>query len=187
VIVGAREFLVYPVMETRSLRDLGEFLKSERRGFVDAILIDAFGNRPDPATNDLPDQDPFAAWPFFCATGYQETNNARGKAIVHAVFEREPGSDPVRGNGPELNRVPIVWWNRKHRFGATMHDLVPGPVIRPADRQTRAITAAILRFPPNAPVGGASHPPLRDLATSERFQSSQQLIHLGLICRGNWL
>ncbi len=46
VVVDPDEFLVYPNMETRSLRALAQFLEDDHRPCLHTLLVDAYSDRP---------------------------------------------------------------------------------------------------------------------------------------------
>ena len=77
VVVDPDEFLVYPMMETRSLRALGQFLEDDHRPCLHALLVDAYGDRPLAETRLGEGDDPFAVCPFFDRDGYAQAGATR--------------------------------------------------------------------------------------------------------------
>ena len=125
VTVDPDEFLVYPFMETRSLHDLGQFLKDDRRECAHALMIDAYGDRPVAETTYRSGDVPFAVCPFFDRDGYtQRPGNLRSTFVqggprMRIYFCENPELSPA------LNKVPLVWWKRNFNYHSSMHDLEP--------------------------------------------------------------
>ena len=65
VTVDPDEFLVYPRMTTRKLRDLGVFLKDDERASMHALLVDAYGPGTLSETRYYSGDDPFEVCPYF--------------------------------------------------------------------------------------------------------------------------
>ena len=70
VVVDPDEFLVYPMMETRSLQALAQFLEDDHRPCLHTLLVDAYSDRPLAETRLGEGDDPFAVCPFFDRDGY---------------------------------------------------------------------------------------------------------------------
>ncbi|WP_210275485.1 glycosyltransferase family 2 protein [Rhizobium sp. G21] len=70
VTVDPDEFLVYPNMETRDLRDLGEFMKNEKRDSFHCVMLDAYGKGPLSEATCSSGEDPFKVCPYFDRDGY---------------------------------------------------------------------------------------------------------------------
>jgi hypothetical protein len=177
VLVEPEEFLVYPFMDTRSLRVLGQFLLDDRRVSMSAIVIDTYG-REQTATPPAPLEDgPLAAFPYFDRDGYIQTRGwGQSTRITGGPLMRLDRSNPDAA--PSLNRIAVIWWKRFYSFH-DLHTARPWRLNRAHKPGELSTTACLLR------VGRAS-PAAYEAGISERFESWHQLVELGLMSPGNW-
>ena len=210
VTVDPDEFLVYPCMETRSLRELGEYMKMEKREAFHVVMLDAYSDKPLAETIYRQGDDPFEVAPFFDKDGYVQVSThamptfTRGGPRMRVHNRRDPLKSPA------LNKIPVVWWQWNFRYVSSMHDIKPMRLMRVRDRFNPSITGALFHFKFFASLkdkaaeemtrkehyfGGTEYERyakenrenLYEEGVSVRYESPEQLIGLGLICRGNWL
>lgn len=209
VTVDPDELLVYPCMETRNLRDLGEFMKMEKRDVLHCVMLDAYSDKPLSETIYAPMDNPFEVCPYFDKDGYiQMTAMHRGytrggpRMRVHNVHHPE--------ESPALNKIPVVWWQRHYRYTSSMHDLLPARLGRVAHDVRPAITGALFHFKFISSLADKAaeemirkqhynagqeyqryvethNPMFYEVGLSARYESPEQLIRFGLISRGNWI
>lgn len=210
VTVDPDEFLVYAGYETRDLRDLGEFLKSEKREALHCVMLDAYSNKPLSQTIYRSGDNPFEVCPYFDRDGYIQEARRHAETATRGgprmrVYNR---TTPLKS--PALNKVPVVWWRWNFRYTSSMHDIKPSRPMRIATDARPTITGALFHFKFFASLSdkaseemarkqhynaGAeyqsyveTHNPLfYEDGLSVRYDSPEQLIELGLISRGNWL
>ncbi|MDO6962702.1 glycosyltransferase family 2 protein [Rhizobium alvei] len=209
VTVDPDEFLVYPKMETRSLRDLGDFMKMEKREALQCVMLDAYSDKPLQETIYRSGQNPFEVCPFFDKDGYIQTVNYNGGMFTQGGPRMRVHNAKHPQKSPALNKTPVVWWGQNFRYTSSMHDLMPARLVRP-DGVQPAITGALFHFKFFASLtekaaeemarkqhyaGGqeyrtyldADNPVLYEPGISVRYENPEQLISLALISRGNWL
>jgi len=210
VTVDPDEFLVYPCMETRSLRELGEYMKMEKRQSFHTVMLDAYSNKPLSETIYNQGDNPFDVAPYFDRDGYVQISTLTMPTFTRGgprmrVHNRH---DPLKS--PALNKIPVVWWQWNFRYVSSMHDLKPMKLMRVQDKESPAPTGALFHFKFFASLrdkaaeelhrkehyfGGTeyeryakeSRENLYEEGISVRYESTEQLIRLGLMCRGNWL
>lgn len=207
VLVDADELLVYPKMETRNLRDLGDFLRNERRISLNAIAIDCYDRTPlgSQAYGRL--GHPLELCPYADRDFYFErpvgdqVSEVRGGVTTRLLGAPQPRQQAL------LNRIPVVWWKWTHRLTGNGFGMVPLKGIRVQDWKNPVISGAVLRFPfLDAAYGNAEahrrslrlrygkghermlarEMELFDDTSSFRFESSRQLVDMGLMSGGNW-
>ena len=72
VCVDPDEFLVYPYMESRSLRALTAFLEEEKRACMHTLTLDAYSASSLEDTVLTSNDDPFEVCPYFDRDGYTQ-------------------------------------------------------------------------------------------------------------------
>ena len=106
VVVDPDEFLVYPMMETRPLKALAQFLEDDYRPCLHALLVDAYSDRPLAETRLGEGDDPFAVCPFFDRDGYVQQEGwgngtwVQGGPRMRAHFADRPGQAPALEQDP---------------------------------------------------------------------------------------
>jgi len=207
--VDPDEFLVYPRMETRSLRALCEFLTEDKRRSFQTVMIDAYSNKPLSETQYEADDNPFDVCPFFDRDGYvQQAGRSRSTWIqggprMRAYFRQLPAKAPA------LNKTPLVKWQRHFFYRSSMHDLQPFYLNNAQALQPLPMTGCIFHFKFLATLQAKAAEEMQrkqhyndsveykrydasgDVnfyqdGISVRFESSQQLIDLGLMSQGRW-
>ncbi len=208
--VDPDEFLVYPHMETRSLRDLGEYLKNEKKEAFHVVMLDAYSEKTLNETVYQSGDDPFKVAPFFDRDGYIQISTpklptfTRGGPRMRIHNRLEPLKSPA------LNKIPLVWWKWNYRYTSSMHDLRPMRLMRAQDAYNPTISGALFHFKFFASLtskaeeemvrkehfeGGteyhrymeAANPHFYEEGISIRYESPDQLIRLGLISPGSWI
>ncbi len=210
VTVDPDEFLVYPNMETRDLRDLGEYMRMEKRDSFHAIMLDAYSNKPLSQTVYHAGDDPFEVCPYFDGDGYVQISTPIMPTFTRGGPRMRVHNRSTPEKSPALNKIPLVWWEWNFRYISSMHDLKPMRLMRVQDAFNPAITGALFHFKFFASLSdkaqeemvrkqhfagsaeyqqyaAARDPVFYEEGISIRYQSVEQLIRLGLVCRGSWL
>ncbi len=205
------EFLVYPHCDTRSLQDLGRFLKSEGRLSFCCLMLDMYNRGSlDQAVYES-GQDPLEVSPYFDQSGYSQhlgwllENATRGGVRRRLFFSDIPDQAPA------LNKTPFVFWQRSFNYFLSMHQLVPKGLNRVHDPLEDNPTGTLLHFKyfsmlrekVSEEIERGEHwdnsfeyrryevqleQPDLDLSYSGsvKYENWQQLETLGLLHRGGW-
>jgi hypothetical protein len=210
VTVDPDEFLVYPCDGTRGLKDLGEFMKSEKREALHCVMLDAYSDKPLNDTVYHSGDDPFDVCPFFDRDGYVQEARRYAETATRGGPRMRVYNRSTPQNSPALNKVPVVWWQWNFRYTSSMHDIKPSRVMRIGMDGRPAITGALFHFKFFASLSSKANeemvrkqhynasqeyqryvethnPMFYEDGLSIRYESPDQLINLGLISRGNWL
>lgn len=210
VTVDPDEFLVYPRMETRDLRDLGEYMRMEKRETLHAIMLDAYSDKPLSDTVYTTGDNPFEVCPYFDRDGYVQISTPSMPTFTRGGPRMRIHNRTTPEKSPALNKIPLVWWEWNFRYVSSMHDLKPMRLMRVQDMMNPAITGALFHFKFFASLSEKAHeemnrkqhfagsaeyqqyaatrdPVFYEDGVSIRYESVEQLIRLGLVCRGNWL
>ena len=210
VTVDPDEFLVYPNFETRNLRDLGEYMKMEKREAFHTVMLDAYSDRPLNDTIYEMGDSPFDVCPFFDKDGYTQISTKNMPTFTRGGPRMRVHNRTHPERSPALNKIPVVWWKWNFRYVSSMHDLKPMRLMRVQDAFNPAITGALFHFKFFASLstkaqeemrrkqhfeGGYEYqryaethnPNFYEEGVSTRYEGPEQLIRLGLMCRGNWL
>ena len=208
VIVDPDEFLVYPMMETRPLAALAQFLEDDLRPCLHALLVDAYSDRPLEATRLGEGDDPFAVCPFFDRDGYVQREGwgnstwVQGGPRMRAHFADRPEQAPA------LNKIPFVRWRRPFHYRMSTHDAWPRRLNRAHAQDLVSTTAVLFHFKLVATLeakaaeeaargehyaGGREYARYRAgggkfhaEGTSVRYKGPAQLVALGLMNPGRW-
>ena len=207
------ELFVFPRCETRQIKDLMDFLDTERRGHLYALVIEMYGDRPAAELALDPGRHPLSALPYFDPYGYTTSPRVgplrsvamRGGVQRRTLFREQPR------RAPALNRVPLVKWRRFYGYVAGTRLLMPRELNHPHAASHSTPTAALLRFAllesesalslaaqvercaiaPDS--GGSLYARIAELChrvlrhdSSERFRTSEDLIECGLLNNGQW-
>lgn len=209
VVVDPDEFLVYPNMETRSLRGLSLFLEEEQRHCMHAVMLDAYSDRPLSQTILEEGQDPFEVCPFIDRDGYIQTSGwgqgtwIRGGPRLRTQFHEKPNEAPA------LNKIPFVHWRWDFHYNKSMHDAYPFMLNRAHSKNGVSPSAALFHFKMVASLaqkaaeelarrehyaGGreyeryaaSKNAEFYEPGVSVRYENPQQLVELGLMSPGKW-
>jgi hypothetical protein len=209
VTVDPDEFFIYPHMESRSLRDLGLFLKDENRRSMHALMLDAYSEGPYAEAQYTSGDDPFEVCPYFDRDGYIQRDGYGGGIFIQGgprmrIFNRH--SPEV---APALNKIPLVWWRRGYTYRSSMHDMVPASLNRAHNSGSISISGCLMHFKfmslleekakeeqvrKQHYAGGREYKQylnnsgtvLYDDGVSVRYESWRQLVDLGLMSIGGW-
>ena len=210
VTVDPDEFLVYPHMETRTLKDLGQHLKEIGRPCLHVLMLDAYSDRRIDETVMAPGEDPFSLCPYFDHDGYvQRTNYMSGTFVQGGPRLRAFNRDTPK-EAPALNKMPVVWWKKHYRYQSSAHLMWPWQLNRTSTRAGIPLSGALFHFKFVSSLQqkveeemtrrqhyGESREYkrykdniLRSLyldGVSIKYHSADQLEQLGLISRGEWV
>jgi hypothetical protein len=210
--VEPSEFLVFPHSETRDIHDLTEFLASEQRDHLFALVLEMYADRPASAVSLAPDDNPFEVLPYFDPVGYACRGTGRLRSVpTQGGVQRRTLFANTPQNAPALNRIPLIRWRWYYSYVAGSRLAVPGWLNTAHSTWHLNPTACLLRCALLDDVAnlvtaegvertvlvsdGAtpSYPglvKLRDLglrhSASARFGSSQDLLRWGLLNLGQW-
>lgn len=209
VTVDPDEFLVYPFMETRSLRALGQFLRDEGRASLAVVMLDAYSDKPIAETIYEEGADPFAVCPYFDRDGYIQTKgwgrstHVRGGPRLRVYFRDN------LSHAPALNKIPVVWWEWYYSYRSSMHDARPWRLNEAHTPGDISPTGCLFHFKFFAQLidksgeerqrnqhyaGGREYRQYHDAGSlnmyeegvSVRYSSTRQLVDLGLMSPGDW-
>lgn len=141
------EFLVYPYMESRSLRELTEFLDENRKESFFTLMLDMYGRGTIEETVYSPGQNPLEVSPWFDKTGYCQEYVPRywnwwirGGVRRRVFFKDKPYEAPA------LNKTVLVKWRQHFSFISSAHHLWPRRLNRPHFKDGLAPTGCLLHF-----------------------------------------
>jgi hypothetical protein len=209
ITVDPDEFLVYPRMETRSLRALCAHLEDEGRRSFQTLTLDAYSDRLLAATHYRTGDDPFAVCPFFDRDGYsQKPGWGRATFIQGGPRLRSFYADHPE-QAPALNKTPLVKWRWYYHYRSSMHDGRPVHLNDPQWRGERPVTGCLFHFKFMSSLSAkaseemdrkqhyadsaeytryasAENATLFRDGLSVRYAGPEQLVELGLMSQGNW-
>ena len=125
VVVDPDEFLVYPYMETRSLKALAGYLEEEKRHCLHVVLLDAYSDKDIEETILKEGADPFTVCPFFDSDGYIQVPGwgegiwIRGGPRLRVHNSQKPDWAPA------LNKIPFIKWRAHFHYRLSTHDAWP--------------------------------------------------------------
>jgi hypothetical protein len=206
------EFIVFHRCETRKLKDLIEFVASERRNHVFGIVVEMYNERPASELSIQPGEDPRKILNLFDPLGYETAKPGRLMEIpVRGGPQRRLlfRSNPRRA--PALNRVPLVKWSWFFNYGGGTRVMTPRKLNQPHALLHSSLTVCLLNYAQlfdeaelsraaqaerRTTIGGTGDPiypgihKLRRLKlktdVSEVFRTSQDLDDAGLFNPGQW-
>jgi hypothetical protein len=205
VLADPGEYLVFPFQENRNIGELADFLKNERKDALHGIYVDSYARNPGDVKQANSD-DPFAVCPYFDSDGYYHRNIGDGMATVVGGPSLRLSNRGEPYAAPILNRIVGVWWKWNYHFLGDGRTVRPIKLNRIFDWKNPVVSAAMFRFPQiDAAKGGASVESMirtygkevantvsngKDLyleGVSTSFQSSSDLVEIGLMSPGNWI
>lgn len=207
--VDPDEFLVFPRMETRSLRGLCQLLDEEARPSFQAVMLDCYSDKPLSESHYKMGEDPFTVCPFFDKDGYFQdegwghATHIRGGPRLRTYFADKPAAAPA------LNKTPLIKWRWYYHYRSSMHDSRPYYLNNAQRQSATPVTGCLFHFKFMSSLsakvteeitrkqhyadsaeykryGSAGNVILHREGTSTRYRSSQQLIDLGLMSQGSW-
>ena len=206
------DLFVFARSESRKIKDLIDFLETEHRDHIYAVVVEMYGDRPAAGLNFDVGENPLDRLPYFDPFGYwisdagQHHNvHMRGGVQRRTLFADAPA------RSPSLSRIPLVKWRRFHAYVAGTRLMIPARLNTPHSDWHSSPTACLLRFAlldPDASLamaaaaegreilsdgGGSSFdavPRLRrrelKQPSSHRFTASTDLVNCGLLNPGQW-
>lgn len=142
------DLFVFARCETRNIKDLIEFLETEQRDHMYALVVELYGNRPAETLDLDPGEHPLALLPYFDPCGYATAprlGRFRNMTVRGGVQRRTMFRDAPR-RAPPLNRIPLVKWRWYYGYVATTRMLMPRRLNVPHSPWHSTPTAALLRF-----------------------------------------
>jgi hypothetical protein len=208
--VDPDEFLVYPHMSTRNLKDLGVYLRDDERESMHVVMLDAYGDGTLNEALYSAGDNPFEICPYFDRDGYIQRpgiNNStwiQGGPRMRAFNQKNPELAPA------LNKMPVVWWKRGFCYRSSMHDGYPVSLNRAHIPGEVSITGCLFHFKllsllidkAREEIDRKQHyagsREYRSYLDSEeirfyksgisvKYESPAQLIELGLMSAGSWI
>ncbi|WJS83393.1 glycosyltransferase family 2 protein [Paracoccus sp. TOH] len=124
--VDPDEFLIYPHHDTRPLQALTDWLDAGGIRSFSAMLLDMYPKGSLVSQPYRAGQDPFEIARWFDPANYTIRKNweygnlwIQGGPRGRAFFADDPG------NGPALNKIPLVRWERSYAYVSSTHMLLP--------------------------------------------------------------
>lgn len=142
------DLFVFARSETRNIKDLIEFLETEQRDHVYALVVELYGNQPAETLAVEPGEHPLSLLPYFDPGGYVTAPRAgrfRNMTVRGGVQRRILYRDAPR-RSPPLNRVPLVKWRWFYGYVAGTRMLMPRRLNAAHSPWHSTPTAALLRF-----------------------------------------
>jgi hypothetical protein len=208
--VDPDEFLVYPHMTTRNLKDLGVYLRDDERESMHVVMLDAYGNGALSETIYKAGDNPFEICPYFDRDGYIQRPGINASTWIQGgprmrVFTRE---NPELA--PALNKIPLVWWKPEFCYRSSMHDGYPVRLNRAHTPREVSLTGCLFHFKLMSVLldkareevdrkqhyaGSREYRSYLDseqirfyeTGISAKYESPEQLIELGLMSAGSWI
>jgi hypothetical protein len=141
------EFLVYPYIHSRSLRELTEYLDQEGKASLFTIMLDMYSEVPVDDAAYRKGQNPLEVCPWFDGTGYYQKKGQgysewwwRGGVRRRAFFADQPELSPA------LNKTVLVKWRWYYAYIGSTHIAWPNRINSPHFNDTLAPTGCLLHF-----------------------------------------
>ena len=208
--MATTDLFVFYRCESRTLADFTEFLDSESRDHVYALVVEMYGERP--AADLAAEGAAPSALDRFDAFGFVTLDPGRFRnVIVRGGLQRRTLHRAKPRQSPALNRVPLVKWQWFYGYAAGTRLVVPAYLNIPHTPWHSSPTGCVLRYallagPETLKVaarheaavavkdgGLASYPgllKLRDAAplqdASRRYRTTRDLVDAGLLNPGQW-
>lgn len=141
------DLFVFARSETRQIGDLIDYLETERRDHVYALVIEMYGAGPAAemacqAGAPLPRQ-----MPYFDALGYTTARPGRHRnVVVRGGLQRRTVFLATPRQSPALNRIPLVKWRWFYAYLADTRLMMPRRLNTPHAPWHSSPTACLLRF-----------------------------------------
>ncbi|MBV9756864.1 MAG: glycosyltransferase family 2 protein [Alphaproteobacteria bacterium] len=142
------DLFVFARSETRNIKDLIEFLETEQRDHIYALVVELYGNRPAEMLQLEAGEHPLALLPYFDVGGYTTAprlGRFRNMTVRGGMQRRILHREAPR-RAPPLNRLPLVKWRWYYGYVATTRMLMPRRLNWPHSPWHSSPTAALLRF-----------------------------------------
>lgn len=180
--VNADELLVYPHVESRSLRELTEYLSMKGLPHLPCLVIDTYAESVE---SDLQSGiDPREVSRLFDRSGYSFKPAGRGCHVQGGSRARMFFPEDL-DRAPALNKVPLVLWSRRSLYLNSTHQLAPRGLNSWMRNGSLRVTGALLRSDDADLMQDKSGKDWR-VPDSAPYRSSQSLIDCGLMTAGSW-
>ncbi|RCW81735.1 glycosyltransferase family 2 protein [Paracoccus lutimaris] len=124
--VDPDEFLIYPHCDTRPLLALTDWLDASAARSFSAMLLDMY---PKGSLHEQPyrsGQNPFEIARWFDPANYSiRKNGAYGNLWIQGGVRGRVFFHDDPENGPALNKIPLVRWERWYAYASSTHMLLP--------------------------------------------------------------
>jgi glycosyl transferase family 2 len=206
------ELFVFRNSETRQIRDLIEFLKTEHRNHLYALVVEMYGEVPAVEVNLKPGDNPLDRLPYFDAHGYATSRPGRWRnVVVRGGIQRRMLFRDTPYRAPALNRTPLVKWRWYFGYVAGTRLMMPRRLNTPHTALHTSPTGCLLRFAlldGDATLTAAAKAELGQIVSdggfgsypgmprlrraqlkqelSQRFANSSDLVDCGLLSPGQW-
>ncbi len=142
------EFLVYPYIETRSLRELTEFLEQNSKESFFSIMLDMYSDGYIEDAVYKPGQNPLEVCNWFDKTGYyqEEIKKNYGEWWIRGGVRRRVFCRDNPSEAPAINKTVLVKWQPHFSFISSTHMLWPRRLNRPHFKNGLAPTGCLLHF-----------------------------------------
>jgi hypothetical protein len=126
------DFVAFHHSETRKLKDLIEFVESERRNHVFGVVVEMYGDRPAVEFALDAGGNPRDLLHLFDPLGYETAKPGRLLEVaVRGGPQRRRLFPSIPRRSPALNRVPLVKWEWYFSYGAGTRVLMPRKLNQP--------------------------------------------------------
>jgi hypothetical protein len=139
------EFLVYPYMDTRKLRDLTEYLDSLNEVSISTMMVDMYSDCKITESYYREGSSPLQVCEYFDGTGYfkefigKHDNFFMFGGVRQRIFYKE---NPIKA--PALNKVSLIKWQKNYAYVESMHMALPKFINHVLSKSKT--TAALLHF-----------------------------------------
>jgi hypothetical protein len=208
--VDPDEFLVYPHMTTRNLKDLGIYLRDDERTSMHVVMLDAYGEGALSEALYSAGDNPFEICPYFDRDGYIQRPGINDSTWIQGGPRMRAFARETPQLAPALNKMPLVWWKPQFCYRSSMHDGFPVSLNRAHIPGEVSITGCLFHFKlmslliekATEEIDRKQHyagsREYRSYLDSEqvrfhepgislRYESAEQLIELGLMSAGSWI
>ncbi|WP_082081458.1 glycosyltransferase family 2 protein [Methylocucumis oryzae] len=145
--VDADEFLHYPYCDTRSLRELTDFLTQEGKDCFFSLMLDMYSEKNIDTAHYHAGQDPLSVCAWFDGSGYYQDKRPtynewwiRGGVRRRVFFADNPELAPA------LNKTVLIKWRSYYAYISSTHIAWPKRLNRPHFSDTLAPTGCLLHF-----------------------------------------
>ncbi|MGR3761198.1 glycosyltransferase family 2 protein [Roseobacteraceae bacterium NS-SX3] len=207
----ADEILTYPYADSRTLRELTNWLDRRGARAFGALMLDMYPKGRVGSQGYRAGDDPFRTLNWFDAEGYTWEYLARYRHISirggprkRVFFRSEPD------HAPHLHKVPLIRWNRRFVYASSTHFALPRRLNSVFDARLKLPTGVLLhtKFLDEVVEKSAEEKRRRQHFThadrydgyydkiiagpdlwypqSARYEGWRQLEELGLMTRGDW-
>lgn len=124
--LDADELLIYPYWQTRNLPALTGWLADQGLPAMAAMMLDLYPEGPLSQAQIAAGDDPLTVLRWFDPGNYglrvqDRTGNLtiKGGPRARMFFQNDPR------RAPTMNKIPLVYWNRRYTYVNSTHDLLP--------------------------------------------------------------